>query len=131
MKGSTYFSYFLQNIDCGYSFGKAVLTCTHNLCFHKKRIKMFLLKIFIFIFFLKSLYIALVYFRNELDTKSHHRNCELEWSYYNTGFNYFYLNWLTCLLEATSVACFKQITFESCFKYENMHFYFPVSRFSL
>ena len=28
-----YFSYFAENIDCGY---KAVLTSTHNLCFRGK-----------------------------------------------------------------------------------------------
>ena len=36
-----YFSYFSQNIDCGYSLElprliEAVLTSTHNLCFEEK-----------------------------------------------------------------------------------------------
>ena len=34
-----FFSFLLQSIDCGYSLeplGKAVLTCTHNLCLEQK-----------------------------------------------------------------------------------------------
>ena len=33
-----YFSYFAQNIDCGYTLelSEAVLTSTHNLCFRAK-----------------------------------------------------------------------------------------------
>ena len=40
-----------QNIDCGYSFGEAVLTSTHNLCFvqkYEKYLEFFIWKFSVF-----------------------------------------------------------------------------------
>ena len=31
-----FFLFLIQNIDCGYSLGEAVLTCTHIQCFERE-----------------------------------------------------------------------------------------------
>ena len=67
MQGCTYFSYFGPKHRLWVLVRTALLTCIHELCFDEniKNIKFFLMKIFIFYNFIKSMYIAWACFRYE------------------------------------------------------------------